>query len=824
MLTSFRSLCSTVVAVGDARRARASGASAAKRVLKRGAFAGAIALSGLTATGWALQPLPMGQQVNDDLAAGIDKSLSVSGEGPSNADIVGGALVAGKPAVPWAAFRQQESNGAPPPSDQIFVRSFAAGAWTTRGHGTVGGRSSGAPQFAGSLNFDQASAGEAPSIDFAGSERTVPWATWYENTTGTNFENNNVFASRFDNTGDANQGKWIFAGQARGLGGGSVQVPSLNIDTNQAAENPSVAGGSAVDPSKPGPWVAFQEFSGLEGVDQIFAERPIGPGAANCDGVKPEGVMVEGHVPAIGGFCWQQTGVQRAGEEPSLNVDTSREGVEPDIAFAGANDSVPWLVWYEKGKSSNELDQNEQVFAAKAVNDGKDATGGFHWVVVGNALSGTLDTSGAHHLGKCGESQFNEGLCSLNRDANSNAESPRIAAGTMSPASPTVPWVVWDEEINGVNQVFVSHLVGSGPSAHFDLANGGEPISAGRGDSTRPDITFSGNTPYVSWREDVGGVAIGFTGHFTNPSTFVTDNSEIPLTPTAQADVREPLSSSCIATPFNSDGAACQGGALGTPFFLTTAGATPRGLFATAYQPDTPVTGAASEIGSTEATASATVNPRGASVAVSFQYGTSTAYGQSTAVQRIGPASVATPFSARLAALPPATTIHYRSVAVSDFGTFVGSDQTFVTAPATAAPPPAPPTAVGSVTRVTTSGSVTTVRVACQGNPGATCRLALRLTVTETVRANKLVALAATRKQASRRIVVVGRASVVLMAGQARGVSLTLDRTGQRLLKHSGHLRARLHVDQLDTGTRTLATPQAVVSLNKRKPKLRHHG
>ena len=53
-----------------------------------------------------------------------------------------------------------------------------------------------------------------PSIDFAGSERTVPWATWYENTSGNDFENDNIFASRFDNSGDANQGKWIFGGQA----------------------------------------------------------------------------------------------------------------------------------------------------------------------------------------------------------------------------------------------------------------------------------------------------------------------------------------------------------------------------------------------------------------------------------------------------------------------------------------------------------------------------------------------------------------------------------------------------------------------------------
>ena len=54
----------------------------------------------------------------------------------------------------------------------------------------------------------------------------------------------------------------------------------------------------------------------------------------------PEGVVDgTGHVPAIGGFCFQQTGIPRfgtGGTDPSLNVDPTRDGVEPDIAFTGA--------------------------------------------------------------------------------------------------------------------------------------------------------------------------------------------------------------------------------------------------------------------------------------------------------------------------------------------------------------------------------------------------------------------------------------------------------------------------------------------------------
>src|SRR5579862_4171525 len=117
-----------------------------------------IALASAGSAVGVLQALSPGNQVNNDPAAGINSALSVSGGDPTNADLVGGALTAGKPAVPWAIFEQHEASGA---KDQIFSRSFAAGAWTTRGSGTVGGRSDTTRPFPGSLNFDQTQDGEA---------------------------------------------------------------------------------------------------------------------------------------------------------------------------------------------------------------------------------------------------------------------------------------------------------------------------------------------------------------------------------------------------------------------------------------------------------------------------------------------------------------------------------------------------------------------------------------------------------------------------------------------------------------------------------------
>jgi hypothetical protein len=760
------------------------------------AVIGVVGALATASPAFAFQPLPPGGQVNADPAAGINPTLSVSVGDPTNADVVGGALTAGKVAVPWAIFQQTEAS---PAKDQVFSRSFAVGAWTTRGSGTVGGSSSAAPTFAGSLNFDQTQEAEAPAIDFAGAGRTVPWATWYENTVGATFAANNVFASRFDNTGDANQGRWIFAGQGRGLGGGAVPVPSLNIHTNQSAENPSVAGGSAGDPTNPAPWVTWQETTTLpvNGKNEIFVEKPLGPGMANCDGVTPVGVVDgTGHVPAIGGFCWQQTGLPRvvgpSGTDPSLNVDPTRDGIEPDIAFTGANEAVPWVVWYETGPSNTAgLHTNELVFAAKGVADGA-ADGGFHWVAVGSQLSATLDTTDA-----CAASAGSEGGCSLNNDPSADAEDPRVAAGTMNPANPTVPWVAWDETVAGHKQVFVSRLVGG---TQFQLANGGAPIPTGTGDSTRPDITFSGNTPYVTWREDVGGgVERAFVGHFVNPAspTFVLDESDVPLTPTP-ADVREPISSSCTANPFNGDGAACQGGAIGTPFFLFTNGTSPASLFADAYQPSTPVTGAATATSGSAATISASANPEGAAVSASFQFGTTTAYGQSTAVQRLGPDDTSDTFTAALSALPAGVPIHYRAVAVTDFGTLVGADRTITIA---APPKPTPKPGSASLGRVSVKKTTATVAVSCKG--ATSCQVLLRLTVHETLVGHRIVAISAAKTKKPKRthrVVLVGSKSAAVGAGKTTKLKVSLNGTGRGLLTARHRLTVTLTVNQRRNG------------------------
>jgi hypothetical protein len=514
----------------------------------------------VTATGaYALAiGLPFnGTQVNNDPANGIDphQDAGVS-------DVVGGSLVAGGPRVPWGTFEQKSGS-----SQQIFVRAFKNGQWVTQGK---------------SLNISANVEAEAPSIDFAGTGRTVPWDSWYEPNAALGSETQ-IFASRFN----AAANTWVPEGQDRGSG-----APSLNIHTEKEAENPSVAGGATVPPNDPVPWVAWQEEDGNVNSsgnhDQIFVSKGVKQAALKspCTGFKPSSAN------SVSAFCWQQVGLDRldpnggtsATGDPTLNIDPSRDGIEPDIAFTGPTDKVAWVVWYEVGDSHLGLRANDQVFAAKIVAD-TNADGGFHWQSVGSGtlgLTNVLDTSNSPPgFGPCAASTTAEDKCSLNANALREAEDPRVAAGTLTPGSATVPWVTWAEDTgSGKHAIFVARLVGGD---RFELFNGGRPVSPANRDAGSPDITFFGNVPYVSWIETHGSRKVGFVGHFVN-GVFVSDTPfGINLAPRFRTasliDARVPLSSSCTADPFTNDGSACPIAQVNAPFDLFTTADSPQRLF-----------------------------------------------------------------------------------------------------------------------------------------------------------------------------------------------------------------------------------------------------
>ena len=85
-------------------------------------------------------------------------------------------------------------------------------------------------------------------------------------------------------------------------------------------------------------------------------------------------------------------------------------------------------------------------------------------------------------------------------------------------------------------------------------------------------------------------------------------------------------------------------------------------------------------VGRTEATLSAEINPKFAPTTFRFQYGLTSGYGSQTAAsQPIGSDDADHDVSTVLNELEPATTYHYRALAVNFSGTTYGPDQTFTT-------------------------------------------------------------------------------------------------------------------------------------------------
>jgi hypothetical protein len=90
------------------------------------------------------------------------------------------------------------------------------------------------------------------------------------------------------------------------------------------------------------------------------------------------------------------------------------------------------------------------------------------------------------------------------------------------------------------------------------------------------------------------------------------------------------------------------------------------------------ITNPATNVASSSATLNGSVDPHGLTTTVYFQYGTTTNYGHTTAIQsKTGNAyqNVA----ANISGLTANTTYHFRIVATNSAGTRYGEDRTFTT-------------------------------------------------------------------------------------------------------------------------------------------------
>lgn len=117
-------------------------------------------------------------------------------------------------------------------------------------------------------------------------------------------------------------------------------------------------------------------------------------------------------------------------------------------------------------------------------------------------------------------------------------------------------------------------------------------------------------------------------------------------------------------------------------------------------------TNPATNVASFSATLNGSLNPRGTTTMVSFQYGLTTSYGSTTPMQtQIG--NTVRPISANIIGLLASRTYHFRIVAHNGGGTSFGADRTFTTLSATGPPVVAtsPATLIASFS-ATLNGSV----------------------------------------------------------------------------------------------------------------------
>jgi N-acetylneuraminic acid mutarotase len=167
------------------------------------------------------------------------------------------------------------------------------------------------------------------------------------------------------------------------------------------------------------------------------------------------------------------------------------------------------------------------------------------------------------------------------------------------------------------------------------------------------------------------------TATFTpTPTPTATATTTPSATPTATATATATPTATPTATATATPTATATATATATPTATATATATPSPAVTT--NPATNVAGFS-------ATLNGSVNPRGSTTTVYFEWGTTTSYGHTTPAQtRTGNTSL--PITANISGLNASHLYHFRIVATNGGGTSFGSDRTFTTLSATGAP------------------------------------------------------------------------------------------------------------------------------------------
>lgn len=185
-------------------------------------------------------------------------------------------------------------------------------------------------------------------------------------------------------------------------------------------------------------------------------------------------------------------------------------------------------------------------------------------------------------------------------------------------------------------------------------------------------------------------------------------------------------------------------------------------------------------------------------VTVEFQYGPTTAYGQTSEPQQIPSTGVAAGIIGTLLGLTPSTTYHYRLAVITSTGTQYANDETLTTTA-----PAAVSISVGSYFLKVLHGRAQ-MPLGCSGELDDLCQGQVQLTATQTLRRH--------HRRVHRQVAIATAAFSVSVGHDKpfpyqRGhgtVTLALNRTGRLLLAKAGILRTRGTLTVQRGRTRTL--------------------
>jgi hypothetical protein len=225
-----------------------------------------------------------------------------------------------------------------------------------------------------------------------------------------------------------------------------------------------------------------------------------------------------------------------------------------------------------------------------------------------------------------------------------------------------------------------------GPTFTHALLPGSPAIDTGDPNFTPPpffDQRGPGFDRVVNGRIDKGSFELQAGPTPTPTATAAATFTPTP-TPTATHTPTPTATASFTPTPTATATATATAMFTPTPTATLTPSATGTAT-ATATPSPAVTTNAATNVASFSATLNGSVNPRGSTTTVYFQWGTTTSYGHTTPMQtRTGNTSL--PITANISGLSASHLYHFRIVATNGGGTSFGSDRTFTTLSATGPP------------------------------------------------------------------------------------------------------------------------------------------